>query len=97
MTTLLFSDLARRDVLDAIRYYDLQRPKLGLRFSTELGRALRHLVAFPEASPVIHKSYRRALTRKFPYSIYYRVDARTILVVAVLHNHRDRARLLTDR
>jgi plasmid stabilization system protein ParE len=39
--------------------------------------------------PVVHKEARRALTRRFPYGIFYMLDPATIAVIAVFHTSRD--------
>jgi toxin ParE1/3/4 len=45
----------------------------------------------PFAFRDIRLGIRRALTRKFPYGIYFSIDEATILILAVLHCARDPA------
>jgi len=35
--------------------------------------------------PIVHKNIRQALTRRFPYSIFYFVENDTAYVVSVFH------------
>lgn len=44
--------------------------------------------------PLLHRSTRRALTRRFPFGIYYLLQTNRIVVVAVLHGNQTP---LTDR
>ncbi len=84
-----YSPEAFADVAEAFSWYQAQRPGLGWEFATELDAALGLLERAPEAGPVVHRSLRRALLRRFPYAVYYAVAADQILVRAVLHMRRD--------
>jgi hypothetical protein len=42
----------------------------------------------PLGYAVVYGSARRALLRRFPFSIFYTVDERGVLVVGVLHSSR---------
>lgn len=39
--------------------------------------------------PVVYKTFRRALLRTFPYSVFYVVEESLILIVGVVHQARD--------
>jgi len=86
---LLVRPEAEADVLDAFRWYNDQVPGLGQEFLVELDDAFESIRANPEASRKIHREFRRALTRRFPYSVYYVVRGERIVVFAVLHAARD--------
>jgi len=43
----------------------------------------------PELHPVVYRGVRRAITRRFPYSIYYRMERNEVVVLGVLHMRRD--------
>jgi plasmid stabilization system protein ParE len=45
----------------------------------------------PQAFPVVHEQVRRALLRKFPYVLFYLVEAERIVVLACFHARRDPA------
>jgi plasmid stabilization system protein ParE len=38
--------------------------------------------------PAIDNRVRRALLRSFPYSVYFMVEAKGVVILAVLHQHR---------
>ena len=44
---------------------------------------------FPESHPVRHRQFRRALLRRFPYGVFYAVEADEIVILAVLHLAQD--------
>ena len=50
-------------------------------------RLLRNPFAYQE----LRSGIRRALTKQFPYAVYFSVEGETILVLAVLHTARDPA------
>ena len=86
---LAFTPRARRDVESVYRRYESQRAGLGSEFEEELAHTLSLLRSMPEAGPVVHRTLRRLLVRRFPYSVYYRLTDATIDVRGCLHQHRD--------
>ena len=39
--------------------------------------------------PCVHGEVRRAVVSRFPYAVFYRVDPKRVVVLAVLHMARD--------
>jgi toxin ParE1/3/4 len=56
-------------------------------FVTPNQRILKNPLGYQE----LHSGIRRALTRQFPYAIYFSIEGDTILILAVLHTARDPA------
>lgn len=42
-----------------------------------------------ELALVVHKTFRRALLRRFPYSVFYVVEPAVVLIAGVVHHSRD--------
>ena len=82
---------AEDDIRKVLRWYESQDPSLGEQFLIELRRTLEQIGQFPESSPAMHKSVRRALIRRFPYLVFYLAEAARVVVLAVLHTSRDPA------
>lgn len=80
---------AQLELKEAVAYYDSQERGLGVQFVREVRRTLERIVEFPEAWSPLSKRTRRCRTNKFPYGIVYQVRGETILVVAVMHLHRE--------
>jgi plasmid stabilization system protein ParE len=80
---------ARLELQEAIRYYELVSPGLGHTFKHEVQRTLQRVKEFPSAWTPLSESIRRCQTRRFPYAILYQIDGNEIIVVAVMHLHRD--------
>ena len=47
------------------------------------------VVANPQQFPIVHRETHRALCRRFPYGLYYRIVDDQIVVVACMHARRD--------
>jgi hypothetical protein len=54
----------------------------------ELDRAMEAVGDSPERWPAYLKGTQRLRLRRFPYSVVYRVEIRSVLVVAVAHERR---------
>ena len=80
---------ARADIANAIDTLNGISPRLTERFGVELERIYSELAEHPQMYPSVYKNFRRALLRKFPYSVFYVVYDRTILIVGVVHQSRD--------
>lgn len=86
---LVYTRLARADVLAAQSWYSRREPALGARFVATVAAAAKKLQRFPESAEIVHSpSFRRAVIPGFPYSLIYRIDARKIVVIAVMHASR---------
>jgi plasmid stabilization system protein ParE len=85
-----FTGLADEDIAETYAHYETARRGLGEEFLDDLARAIETIGEFPERSAEVHRRLRRALLRRFPYSLYYRlvVDAQTVEVRACVHQRR---------
>lgn len=86
---LLVRPAAAADIDEAFLWYERQRAGLGSEFLAAVQSALDDVVAHPAKYPVIHRDTKRALLRRFPYAILYRVYGEVVVVVACMHGRRD--------
>jgi plasmid stabilization system protein ParE len=77
------------DVEAAFEWYEVEETNLGIVFLEELRSTYLRILDNPLAFQELRSGIRRALTRKFPYAIYFVIESQTILVIAVLHTARD--------
>lgn len=82
---------ARADLRESRDWYDRQRSGLGSEFLLAVADAMVVLEQAPERHPVYYRDFRRVLTGRFPYAIYYRVEGDEVLVYRVLHGARNHA------
>jgi plasmid stabilization system protein ParE len=84
-----FHPAAEAEFSHAIQYYEDMEPGLGQDFAVEVYSAIQRAVAYPRIWVVLEGEVRRALARRFPYGILYSEEDEGILIVAVMHLHRD--------
>jgi toxin ParE1/3/4 len=89
MRPYIFRPAAAADVQQIRAWYERKREGLGEEFLVELRASIDAVLAFPEAYPVLHRETRRALVRRFPYGLFYRLDDDLVIFVACLHTHRN--------
>ena len=80
---------AKADIRQAARWYEGQRRGLGRAFVQQIDTLLDHVRANPMQHQVVYREVRRAIPRRFPYGVFYRIDGSDVLVFAVAHLHRD--------
>lgn len=87
---LSFRATAELDVARAAEWYEQERVGLGEEFLDEFDATCSRVLANPLVSPIINKrrSVRRKMFKRFPYRVFYTVDERHIIVLAVVHCHR---------
>lgn len=86
---LVYTRLARADLLAAQAWYSRREATLGTRFITAAAATAKKLQQFPESAAIVHSpSFRRVMIPGFPYSLIYRVTVRKIVVTAVMHASR---------
>jgi toxin ParE1/3/4 len=84
-----FHSEALEEYKDAARYYEGCQSGLGGRFIVSVEQALLHIIEKPEQGKFIEKDVRRYLTRVFPYAILYSIEPDYILIIAIMHCHRE--------
>ncbi len=80
---------AEEEITDAFRWYEDKSPGLGSEFMRALDASLSFVQRNPTASSVVHKKMRRAVLRRFPYSVIYLFENNQIIVLACFHASRD--------
>ena len=89
MSALTLRPAAAAEVEDAYSWYEEKHPGLGEEFLLALRAVLEDIRENPQRYPVLHRDIRRALLRRFPYGVHYRLLPGRIVVVACFHSHRD--------
>ena len=83
------SELAKADVRGARRWYDDRRAGLGDEFLADLHNTLNKIAAHPNGFARVASDVRSLSLNRFPYVVYYRDLTECVVVLAVLHAHRD--------
>jgi plasmid stabilization system protein ParE len=74
---------------DAARHYRECQRGLELRFIGCVESAIRQILQTPERWRVFEADIRRCLTKVFPYALRYTIEVDYILIIAVMHCHRE--------
>jgi plasmid stabilization system protein ParE len=80
---------AEADLANARDWYERQRAGLGAEFLLCVEEVLERIGRTPEMYMVVYHDVRRALTRRFPYAVYYRIAGNDVVVLGILHTRRD--------
>jgi plasmid stabilization system protein ParE len=73
---------------EAQAWYESRRTGLGEELLDEVRRTVRLLESDPERRPLYYRDFRRLLTRRFPYKLFYRVEGDRVIVFRILHAKR---------
>ncbi|MGK2924928.1 MAG: type II toxin-antitoxin system RelE/ParE family toxin [Lysobacterales bacterium] len=79
---------ARRELRDAVSYYNLQGANLGTEFREEAWATIQRIKEFPLAWHPLGGSIRRCQMVRFPYGIIYEPAPTEIVVIAVACLHQ---------
>jgi hypothetical protein len=83
-----FHPEAEAEFLEAIAYYAECEEGLGHDFAAEVYAAVRRVLAYPRAWPIIEGEVGRCQTKRFPYGVLYCEEAGIVFILAAMHLHR---------
>ena len=87
--SLFLRPQAEADVAREYARYESLQPGLGRDFLNEVAACFERIETNPELYQPIYLDLRRALTRRFPFGVFYVLTDERINVLAVLHSARD--------
>ena len=87
--TFSFHPEAEEDFFAAINYYEECKHGLGYDFSVEVHSTIERITSFPQAWTPLETDIRRCLVNRFPYGVIYAIENQEILILAVMHLHRE--------
>ena len=86
---VVFRLAAQREFDDATLWYEERRAGLGAEFVAEIDRAVESIAQNPSRFPTMHGDLRCIRVRRFPYSVFFRVESARVVVLAVFHVRRN--------
>lgn len=84
-----FLEPAYAELDDAIEYYNTQAQGLGKVFFEEVLFTIKLVSQFPTAWPSVSLHTKKAILRRFPYSLIFAIRNRKITIIAIAHHHRN--------
>ena len=88
MIAYSFHPEAEAELEDASLFYESRMLGLGKSFAAEVERTIYLIREFPDAGSPAGLTRRRVLIARFPYSVIYRHEADSVVIVAVAHQRR---------
>jgi plasmid stabilization system protein ParE len=79
---------AERELEDSVQFYDEEKPGLADRFLDDFLAVMERLGRHPESGALVSGRLRTTRLNDFPYNVVYRIEPRSIVVVAVAHQSR---------
>ena len=86
MNPARFITAARLEFLAQIIHHNEAQPGLGERFTTAVEEAVARAVAFPSSGSPSRAKTRKIIVKGFRFSVFYRPEAKGIVVFAVAHH-----------
>ena len=80
---------ARDDLIAGHDFYEAQEPGLGSYFLRCLESDVESLGIFGGIHRVTCSGHHRALSKRFPFAIYYRIEGSVVLIHAILDCRRN--------
>ena len=90
---LRYTNRAKDDLEIAFTWYEGQRRGLGFEFLDCVEAAIETILQMPKLYAKQYEAFRRVLVRRFPFSIFYTIEKKEIIVHAIFDNRQDPARL----
>jgi plasmid stabilization system protein ParE len=89
MKAVKFHPDAESEMIAAAAYYEEQQPDLGRRFLASVQDAVNRISLNPRLYPIVDLDVHRCLTKTFPFGVLFREREGGIIIMAVMHQHRD--------
>jgi len=87
--SVFFTPAARAELIAAQDWYESEAAGLGRRFRQTIDALIERMSDNSRQFPTVFKNIRRALVRRFPYSLFFVVEDDAIIVIACFHASRD--------
>jgi plasmid stabilization system protein ParE len=94
---VLFGERASDELSAAAQWYEAESEGLGVAFTNAVSEAVARIAQAPTTFPRWQGDprFRRVLTQRFPYVVFYRDTPHAVVVVAIAHGHRQPGYWLT--
>jgi hypothetical protein len=77
-------DLARNDLIEGFHFYEAKEQGLGRYFLDSLYSDIESLKSFSGVHRKVHRGLHRALSKRFPFAIYYTIEEGSVQIRAIV-------------
>ena len=81
--------LVEVELADAAEWYSLQRAGFGDMFLEQFWKDSHIIAEAPQRWPMFIPGVRRYVMSRYPYLIYYKAEAQTVVILRVVHGSSD--------
>ncbi len=85
---LVYRKRVSGDLTDVYEWYERQQQGLGEELLADFDALIATIVEFPQSFTRIDDKVRRATMARFPYHVFYKIEIKRIIVLAVVHSAR---------
>jgi len=93
---IVFRRIAQIELDEAVSWYENKQGGVGREMRKEIEKHLEQIAKQPQRFRRMRGDVRRAVMRRFPYSIYFLHEIDSIVVLAIFHARRA-PQILEDR
>ena len=86
--TIHILDMAKDDLVEGFYFYEEKEAGLGDYFLSNLFSDIESLKVFGGIHRKSYKRFYRALSKRFPFAIYYTIEGNTVLISSVVDCRR---------
>ena len=86
---LIIRPEAEADLAEEFDWYEDRKDGLGHEFLVEVRAVFTQIAENPLRHSEIYRTARRGLVRRFPYKVFYLLEADKVEVIGVIHARRD--------
>ena len=86
---LRYTDRAKNDLELSFEWYEKQRRGLGFEFLDCIEIAIKEILTFPEMLQICYLNFRRIVIRRFPFSVFYTIEDKEIIIHSVFDNRQN--------
>jgi plasmid stabilization system protein ParE len=86
---VVFRRTARMEFDEAVAWYESERAGLGLEFKSVVDDTLLMIARQPMLFRRVRGEVRRAVVKRFPYSVHFLPEGARVVVLAVYHSARN--------
>lgn len=86
---ILIRPEAEAEIQEAFLYCEDKAEGLGIEFLRMVDASLASMARHPGMYATVHKEVRRAVLRRFPYSLFFVAEETRLVVIACFHSRRN--------
>ncbi|MFP4547948.1 MAG: type II toxin-antitoxin system RelE/ParE family toxin [Fidelibacterota bacterium] len=79
---------ADQELIDIVNYYEKQEINLGNQFLAEFYETINLIGKYPKLWGKVGKKTHKAQLNRFPYTLLYIIEDKTILITCLAHQNR---------